>query len=261
VRTITIVIVTLNNWPVLKRFLDSIWTHKHHQRLSVIVVDNGSNDNTWDMLMQWAMSGLSSYFIRNTENLGYGAGANIGIKRAQEVNADADILLCNDDMELLPGCIDNLAETFDRNKDAGMVGGKLLYPNGVIQHAGAFLNEAYIGYHYGQGKRPEDFPETPQEQVMKDFQFVTGAMVLIRGEVLKIVGGFDPAFGMGYYEDADMCWRVRDAGWQVIYNPNAKAIHHEGTTTRKWGASRGEILRKSRNAFIAKHAVPDWGDE
>ena len=259
-RHIAIIIPHFNGVDMLRRMLDSIRDQETQHHIVTVVVDNGSTDGSRAMLSEWSEFGSNRFVVLAEKNLGYGQGANRGMAFLHQFAPIPDVLICNNDMKLLPFCIDNLAAVLDWDKDVGIVGGKLFYENGIIQHAGAFFNAEWFGMHYGQMRKANDYADTPTPRVMLDHEFVTGALLLIRGEVLPVVGGFDPAYGLGYYEDADLCFRVRAAGWKVVYTPHAHAIHYEGTTSRHMGNARSELILRNRNIFINKWAVPEWDE-
>ena len=269
------IIPTYNNLPMIRAFLKSLKEHRTVHGIITIVVDNGSTDATPAYLSEWQSFGPNRYVCTLQDNVGYGPGVNRGIECLRRLVDEThrigsggtgirlfpDILVCNDDVEFLPFCIDNLEETLDRDDDAGLVGAKLFHADGTIPHAGAYLDRAYNGYHYGWGKRPTDYNDVVQSQTMRDTQFVTGAMILIRWRALQEVGVFDEQFGLGYYEDVDLCYRMRDEGWHVVYNPFAQAIHHEGATSGKLGSvGLQEMILRNRNIFISKWATK-WEDE
>jgi GT2 family glycosyltransferase len=272
-KTVAIIIPHFNGVDILRRCLVSIANHRTVHNVIVIVVDNASTDSTRTYLSEWQSFGSNRQVLSLPENIGYGPGVNRGIEylrvlvdqtvqgRDSGVSLFPDVLVLNNDVELLPFCIDNLEETLDRDDDAGLVGAKLFHADGTIQHAGAYLDRAYNGYHYGWGKRPTDYNDVVQSQTMRDTQFVTGAMILIRWRALQEVGVFDERFGLGYYEDVDLCYRMRDKGWHVVYNPFAQAIHHEGATSGKLGSvGLQEMILRNRNIFISKWATK-WEDE
>jgi GT2 family glycosyltransferase len=258
-RHIALVIPTFRNPRVLQRLIRSISEHVTRHTLYTIVINNGDDAATRSRLEEWQRCGANRFALHPRENLGYGQGVNHGVAFIQREVGNTqialDILVLNDDVELLSFCIDNLADVLETNEAAGIVGGKLFYPDGRIQHAGAFINPEWWGNHYGYRQRPIDFCDTPTPHRMENHEFVTGALLLIRSTALNCVRGFDPIYGVGYYEDADLCFRMRKAGWEVVYTPHAQAIHCESMTTKVMGDSRNDLLRRNRLTFKAKHAI------
>jgi GT2 family glycosyltransferase len=207
----------------------------------VIVVDNGSTDETTDLLSR--IDG--AIVIRNSSNLGFTVSANLGAKAAR-----GDFLLfLNNDAELMPGSIQQLVDTARRASSIGAVGGKLVFPDGRLQEAGSIIWSDGSCEAYGRGSDPA----APEYNFERQVDFCSGALLLTRRAPFERLGGFDERYRPAYYEDADYCARLWADGFSVVYQPKAVAIHHEfgSATSRDAGI---ELQRARRPIFVSRHA-------
>ncbi|MFA5394961.1 MAG: glycosyltransferase [Methanogenium sp.] len=235
-KTLCIIIPVFNQLFYTKKALESIGKHEQHSYNKVItfVVDNASTDDTKNWLTQEWCPSDNKYVIWNDTNLGYGPAINkaLCVIKDNPDLSDSDILLMNNDMELLPNCIDKLKEAsleVFEGKKTGVVGGKLLFPDGIIQHGGAFLSAFGWGQHKLGGVRDD---QVIIIQKIEPQEYVTGALFFITNECLKEIGLLDERFAPAYFEEVDYCFRVRDKGYQIIYTPFARAIHYENITSK-----------------------------
>jgi GT2 family glycosyltransferase len=197
----------------------------------ILVLDNASSDDTVDIARSFASRMGSSdrrlEVVVQSANHGYTRGANIALRALLAANAYDLVALLNQDVSLAPGWLAQMESLFALRADAGVVGGKILYPDGAtLQHAGGYLTQPrLVGGHYGQWELDDG-----RYDVEKDVEFVTGAVVALRIACLERIGLFDEIFSPGYYEDVDLCARIRGAGWRVVYNPRAQARHVESAS-------------------------------
>jgi GT2 family glycosyltransferase len=212
----------------------------------VIVVDNGSTDGTPELIERkfpWVK------LIRAGQNLGYGGGANCGMGAA---GGEAVVIL-NHDMTFLDGCFAALRQ---RLEEAGpsIIGGKLFYPDGqTIQHAGGIIRQPRaVADHHGYRQLDHGGWD---EVAYPDY--VTGALFLIDRAVVATCGRFDAQFYPLYYEEVDYCYRARRAGFPVIYEPRAVAIHHETQTYASRSAAYHQVMERGRLRFVLKNYQPD----
>jgi GT2 family glycosyltransferase len=230
---------------------------KAYDRVVIFVVDNASTDGTDKWLAQeWLSKGRDKYIISNLTNLGYGPAINRALKFILQTDFlfNSDILVMNNDMELLPHCIDKLKEASEtyKEKKVGIVGGKLLFPDGTIQHAGAYLNAFGWGQHKHGGIQDKYIFAS---QRIEPQEFVTGALLLITHECLSEVGLFDEQFAPAYFEEVDLIFRARDKGFETIYAPESRAIHYENITSKALDSSGNaptELSHKNQVKFYLK---------
>ncbi len=213
----------------------------------IIVVDNGSIDGTPELVE----SGFSrARVLRLKRNYGYGGGANCGIAEAR---GDA-VLILNHDITFNEECIAALRQRLEISAPA-VIGCKLFYPDGhTIQHAGGIIRMPR-GESDHRGYRQVDNGQW--NQVIEP-DYVTGALFVIDRVVLNTIGWFDEAFFPLYYEEVDYCFRARAAGFPVIYEPAAIAIHHESQTQDKRSDAYHQIMEYHRVRFMLKHFPPQY---
>ncbi|MCL7453831.1 MAG: glycosyltransferase family 2 protein [Anaerolineae bacterium] len=213
-----------------------------YKALEILVVDNGSPDRTAEIVER----GFSEVrLIRTGENLGVAGGNNVGLRAAQ-----GDIcVLINADVVVRPDWLEHLVGSMQANPQIGIAGAKLLYPDGTIQFAGGLI-EAPRGYTYHVGWHEED---RGQYDTLSDVDLVTGASLAISRPALEQIGYEDERFFPIDYEDADMSYRARAAGFRVVLVPQAAATHHESSTLQAGDLARALALEAGRLRFVCKH--------
>ena len=185
----------------------------------VIIVDNGSTDRTPEFLA--TLSG-DVRIIRNEKNLGFAVACNQGARVAQ----GQFVVFLNNDTLPLEGWLLALLEEAESSPDIAVVGSKLLYEDGTIQHGGVAFSWLYgTGYHL-YARMPADAPMVNRR---RELQAVTAACMLVRREAFEAVGGFDEGFRNGF-EDVDLCLKIRDRGGRVVYQPKSTLYHLESQT-------------------------------
>jgi GT2 family glycosyltransferase len=207
----------------------------------VLVVDDGSPaEHLVDQLAPVADE-LGQRLHLKEDNSGFSKTVNVGLRTALEEGHDA--LLVNQDIQFVePGWLESmLACRDDAGRPAAVVGGRLLYPTGLIQHAGIYYSRFYGWFDHRFRYGPADLAEANVRFACP----VTGALQLIRHDVLEQVGIYDETFLMGY-EDVDYCLRTFDSGLSCVYEPAAWAYHHES-------AIRGRLDEKSRSWWEASN--------
>jgi glycosyltransferase involved in cell wall biosynthesis len=184
------------------------------------VVDNGSTDGTRDYLLRLEAEGMVRV-ISNRHNLGFGRASNQGARAAR----GEYLVFLNNDTIVQPGWLQELAACAGKDEKIGAVGAKLLYPDDSIQHAGVAFDDRKFTCHIYRNY-DKDHPAVNKERA---FQAVTAACMLIKKDLFLAVGAFDEAYLNGY-EDVDLCFTMREQGYQVVYNPRAVVYHLESKT-------------------------------
>jgi GT2 family glycosyltransferase len=156
------------------------------------------------------------------ENLGFLMHANWAVAQTR----GAYVMLLNNDTELKAGAIDALVETARRTPKIGLVGSKLIFPNGTLQEAGGIVWNDASAWNYGRG----DSPDRPQYNYVRDVDYVSGAAILFPRAAWDAAGGFDPRYVPAYCEDSDFAFKLRQQGLRVIYQPSSVVVHHEGVS-------------------------------
>ncbi|RYY94326.1 MAG: glycosyltransferase, partial [Comamonadaceae bacterium] len=184
----------------------------------VVVVDDASPDDSLACLR--AIDGVRVH--ARTENGGFIAACNDGASLAR-----GDVLVfLNNDTVPQPGWLDALLDTFAAHPDAGLVGAKLLYPDGRLQEAGGVVFADGSGWNYGRFDDPADC----RYAYLRDADYVSGAAIAIPRTLFERLGGFDARYAPAYYEDTDLAFAVRAAGLRVLVQPASVVVHDEGTS-------------------------------
>lgn len=244
---VSIVIPTLNNREYTEQCLQAIRHASGTVRYEIIVVDNGSTDSTREYLASEEQAGRVRVLL-NKRNETFSHANNQGAAIAQ-----GDILVfLNNDTKPFVGWLDALVETFERDANIGIQGGKLLYPNNTVQHAGIVYGPVQSGmnlHYHVYLCMPHDAACVNKA---REFQMVTGAMLAIRRSVFTAIGGFDERYVFGH-EDLDICLAARKHGYKVWYNPRFAAYHFESMTKKSEGIEKFELRLQDPNSIDAKN--------
>lgn len=214
----SIVIPVFNKWSFTEACLRSLARETQQSGFEVIVVDDGSSDETWERLQQ--VEGITPH--RNAENLGFVGSCNAGAALA----TGEYLVFLNNDTQVSPRWLDALLDTFAQHPRVGLVGSKLVYPDGRLQEAGGIVFSDASGWNYGRFGDPRD----PAYNYVRDVDYCSGAAIAIARALFEQRGGFDPRYAPAYYEDTDLAFQVREAGLRVLYQPASTVFHFEGVT-------------------------------
>lgn len=215
-----------------------------------IVVDNGSEPGEMNALCRAFPETVVSV---NTHNVGFARAANQGIQQAR----GRYVMLLNPDAWLTSGSVRHLVTCLDRQTEVGVVGPRIRNPDGSIQgSARAFpglwtalfgrtslLTRYFSGNPVSRYQMPALDPQLCQPQTV---DWVSGACMLIRRQALEAVGGLDEQFFL-YWEDADLCWRLHNMGWRIVYDPRVCVVHHVGGSSQH--AAIRSLLAFHRSAY------------
>lgn len=218
------VIVPLRDQAAMTiRCLESLEAEDGHEELDVVLVDNGSVEPETRAL--FARLGDQARVIEHDAAFNWSVINNVAA-----ATCDSDLLLfVNNDVETSkPGWLTALAELAQR-PDVGAVGARLVFPGGVVQHAGVVLGQYGIAGHVFMGLPSEEPSYFSWDQVIRPYSAVTGACMMTRRAVFDELGGFDEELEVAF-NDIDYCLRVVDAGLQVLYTPHAELVHHESVS-------------------------------
>ncbi len=243
---LSVVIASWNTAPLLAACLRTLSDAAGAVAFEVIVVDNASTDASADRV---ASEFPGVRLIRNAENLGFGRANNQGIALAQ----GRFVLLLNSDTLLPPGALAGLVDFMAAHPRVGACSPALLLPNGQAQPY-AFGHDPNLGYLLQRGisrlvlHRPLHDWATASSQPV---DWVSGACLMLRREALVQTGDFDEAMFM-YFEDVDLCLRLRQAGWEVWHHP-AVGITHLGGQSMKQNPAAQAAYQQSLRYFYRKH--------
>jgi GT2 family glycosyltransferase len=237
---VSIIIPVWNGHEHLPACLDAILSQTNPDD-EVIVVDNASSDGSSALVRERYPQVC---LIENEHNLGFAGGCNVGLQAALREH----LVLANQDVTVQEGWLEGMLKAL-APPEVGIVGCKLLYPDGTIQHAGGIISYP-LGHpnHYGYRE-----PDEGQWDEQREVDYVIGASLGLKRTVLNEIGLFDEGFFPAFYEEVDLCFRARAAGYQVVYTPDAVGIHHETTTVDREGAEYHRWMGRGRLRFVLKH--------
>jgi GT2 family glycosyltransferase/glycosyltransferase involved in cell wall biosynthesis len=215
---ISIIIPVFNQFQFTQACLASLQEHQGGERFEVIVVDDCSTDATAEIVPR--MEGV--VYARNATNSGFIASCNRGAEKAR----GKYLLFLNNDTIVRRGWLSALVDTFAEEPQAGIVGSKLVYPDGRLQEAGGIIWRDASGWNYGKF----DDPEKPEYNYLREADYCSAAALMVPRALFQSIGGFDRKYAPAYYEDTDLSFKVRRAGYKVLYQPLSEVIHYEGAT-------------------------------
>jgi len=186
----------------------------------IIIVNDASTDDTLEQLAT-LVKGIK--VLTNAENSGFIRSCNYGASQAK----GQYLYFLNNDTRILENCLESLLKLIVNNPQVGAVGSKLIYANSKQQEAGGIIWNSADGWNYGR----LDSPEEPEYNYVRPVDYCSGASLLVPTDLFKQLGGFSQDFIPAYYEDTDLCFAIRELGYQVLYQPQSNVIHYEGITS------------------------------
>lgn len=238
---VTVIVLCWNRWAMTERCLATIRAHTDPGRVDVLVVDNGSTDETPSRLAEhgWLRT------LRQPSNLGFVRGNNAGIAAA---DAATDVVLLNNDTEVLAdGWVEELQRTAYARGDVGIVGCRLRRPDGVLLHAGTYvLPDTVWGQQIGSLER-----DVGQYASDREVEGVVFACAYLKREVLERVGPLSEEYE-SYFEDTDYCFRARAAGYRTFLCGAVTLLHHEHASTATEPDLFRRVFARSRATFARR---------
>jgi GT2 family glycosyltransferase len=241
---VSAIVVCLNGLPWLERCLESVAGCER------IVVDHGSTDGSLALVRER----FPVARLIEQENVGMGAGNNAGM----EVATGRYFLLLNSDAWMVPGAVERLVALADSRPEAAVIGPRLRNPDGSLQRSvRGFPSPWRIATEYfflrklAPGSRTLNslYGAGFDHESMLDVDWVSGACLFVRREAVEAVGSFDEEYFM-FSEETDWCYRFREAGWAVVFYPEAECVHVGGAT------HGGRLFRENVRGhlrFLTKH--------
>ncbi|MBS1054948.1 glycosyltransferase [Gluconobacter kondonii] len=236
---ISVIMVLHNNFDMTLHALTALRAAYRHE-IQLILADSGSDDETCHI--EHYVHGAT--ILRFEGNVAFIRACNAA---AQQVRAPY-VLFLNNDTEILLGSIEAAINRFRRDPEVGVIGGKLIRTNGLLQEAGAIIyrDGSVAGYMRGAS------PDAPEANFVRRVDFCSGAALFTRTELFRKIGGFDEDYIPAYYEETDYCVNVWKSGYGVIYDPSITAIHYEyGSSSAKNGTG---YINRNRLIFNSKHS-------
>ena len=255
---ISVAIVSYNTQSLLRACLRSLLDREAdgEARLEIIVADNGSADGSPDMVRR---EFPSVRVLETGENLGFGRANNLALSNA----SGRAYCLLNSDAELQPDALREALRVLNSDSKIGLVGGQLLWPDGRPQtsHGGDPTLLGVLREQTFTGACTAAPPIAPPSSAVKDVDQICGAFMLIRPQAWREMDGFDPHYFM-YNEDVDLCFRLRRAGWRVVFAPEVRVTHHLGASSSADWQKRARMVaayNESRFYFFSRYYGPAAG--
>lgn len=255
---LSITICSWNTIADLRLCLQSLRDAKDEGSFEVVVVDNASHDGSPDMVER---EFPEFRLLRQSVNLGFTGGHNLAIQERR----GRDVALLNSDTVVHPGAVKALIEFMAEHPEYGIVGPKLLNPDGSLQFscrrfpnpvAAAFRNTV-LGRLFPNNKFTREYlMQDLSHTDVTEVDWVSGAAMFVRSEVVEKIGGLDGTLFM-YCEDVDWCKRAWDAGFKVVYFPRAVITHAIGTSTSQIANKMIVRFHRSMFRYYKKHTVKE----
>lgn len=249
----SIVVPVYNQWPHTLTCLRALAACGDLTPFEIIAVDDASTDQT-----PWRLAEIEGLqVVANAANLGFIGASNAGAAIAR----GEYLVFLNNDTAVQPGWLDALIATFADHPSAGLVGAKLVYPDGRLQEAGAIVFRDGTGWNCG---RFED-PRAPAWNFVREVDYCSGAAIAVPRDVFEQLGGFDSHFAPAYYEDTDLAMKVRSFGLRALYQPASTVVHIEGATAgtdvsagvKAYQASNRYKFKTRWGGALTAHPRPD----
>jgi len=251
-KMVSIILVNFNGVQYLRRCIQSLVDKTREASFEIILVDNASTDGSRDLVRKECPS---VRLIESDVNLGFSAGNNLGVRHAK----GSKFLFLNTDTYLLEDSVSVLAKFLDDTTHVGIVGPRLVFEDGSFQFSAGRLPNVCVEFvdkiRYSADRYWHRALAPINEAIASgtsEVGWVTGACMMIRREVFEKVNGFDEHIFM-YYEDKDLCKRVRDAGWKVSYHPQTRVAHLLGGSSAGKSSDVNKRYRESQMHYYRKH--------
>lgn len=242
---VSIIIPVYNQFSYTYNCLKSIEKFTDDVKYEVIIADDLSTDLTT------RLSSICENLIvvRNETNLRFLLNCNNASKYAR----GKYLLFLNNDTQVQDKWLSSLISLIESDESIGMVGSKLVYPDGTLQEAGGIIWNDASGWNYGRNQNPL----LPEFNYVRETDYISGASIMIRKSLWNEIGGFDERYVPAYNEDSDLAFEVRKHGYKVLYQPESVVVHFEGK-------SNGTDLTSGQKAYQvtnAKKFHDKWKDE
>jgi GT2 family glycosyltransferase len=248
---IAIVILNWNGVELFDTFLPSVIKYSNSEHIEIIVADNASTDNSIEHLQKFYPS---VKIIRLNKNFGFAEGYNQALQ-----NIDAEYLvLINSDVKVTENWIESCISTFEADEKIVAIQPKILSYNEPDQFeyagaAGGFIDK--FGYPFCRGRilnRIED--DFGQYNQRSQIFWASGACIFVRNSAFKTAGGFDGDF-WAHMEEIDLCWRLKNRGFKIVYEPQS-VVYHLGGGTLSYGSPKKIYLNFRNNLFMLFKNLP-----
>ncbi|GAB6968610.1 hypothetical protein JCM25156A_26480 [Komagataeibacter kakiaceti JCM 25156] len=236
---LSVIIVAHNQFEMTLSTLASLRAN-YSGAMQVIVVDSGSRDGVASI--ERHVKGIE--VLRYAGNIGFVRGCNAALRHAR---APATLYL-NNDVDLQYGAVANALSRLMAAETTGAVGGRVVRTHGLLQEAGSIVwRDGSV-----QGYMRDAHPAVPEAGFLRMVDFCSGVFLMVRTEILQVLDGFDESFAPAYFEETDLCMRIRALGYRILYDPAICIVHYECATSDATSASR--LIARNSAVFTRKHA-------
>ncbi len=253
---VSIIIPVFNHWATTYTCLRSLHATLGDLPAEIILADDGSSDETrraGEIVagMTIIADGTNRGFLRNCNNAA-------GFARGRY------IYFLNNDTEVKAQAVQALVELLDAEPRTGLVGSKLIYPDGRLQEAGGIIWKDASGWNFG---RLQD-PDSAEFNYVRDVDYISGASIMVRASLWREIGGFDERYAPAYCEDSDFAFEVRKRGYGVRYQPRSVVVHYEGvsngtdtsTGIKAYQVRNSNYLREKWRTVLERDHLPPGED-
>lgn len=239
---LSIIIVSWNTKDLLSQCIESIKAQTKRTSFKIIVVDNCSTDGSPEMVEE---SFPDITLIKNQLNKGFGKANNQGLAKAR----GKYILFLNSDIVVGENCLDEMFGFMEQNPEVAASSCKLTFPDGTLQHSCRrfprfktfFLMLLGLRYLFPEMKTFREYLMLDWDHAdAKEVDQIMGSFMFMRKDVLDQVGSFDERYWM-YFEEVDLCLRIKKAGWKIVHIPYVSAVHFLSKSAEQWGEAKRTI--------------------
>lgn len=249
---VSVVIVNYQTFDLTKDTINSILSYSYPFDYEVIVVDNASGDDSLSRLQDYFKDKVK--FIASDENRGFAAGNNLALKNVESNY----VLLLNSDTVVWENTLENVYDYMQANPDVGACGCRVRLENGELDKACKrtfpnVKNSFFRLFHIPNKSKDDNYNLTdlPDDGIY-EIDCLTGAFMFIRNEALKQTGLLDETFFM-YGEDIDLCYRIKQAGWKIIYYGESSITHLKGASSKKQKSKLLYEFYRAMYVYYKKH--------
>ena len=258
--SIAAILVNYNSGAELKDALQSVANEMRDAPWEAVVVDNASSDGSADSVIAFAPH---AKLIRNLQNVGFARGVNQGLA----ASIAPLVLILNPDCRLTTGAVATLRSQLDRHARCAIAGPRILDPDGSPQGSARGDPDMLTGVFGRTSRLRRALPWLAvskrnvadaggrEDAASVVVDWVSGACMIARRDALESVSGFDERYFL-YWEDADLCRRLRSGGWHIRYVPGATAVHRVGQSSRTARAASVRAFHESAYLYYATHVAP-----
>lgn len=253
---LSIIIVNYNTFELTRDAVDSIISYSYDFTYEIIVVDNNSADNSLESLEKCFGKNDDVKFIKAQENRGFAAGNNLAIRQSN----GRYVLLLNSDTVVLENTLNEIYGYMEEHRSVGALGCQVILENQELDKACKrsfpnVRNSFYRLFHIRTDSQQNNYNlDDKDNDGVYEVDCLTGAFMFIRREALQYL---DETFFM-YGEDIDLCYRIKNAGWKIVYFGKVKIIHYKGSSSKKQKSKLIYEFYRAMYIYYRKHQAQNY---